>query len=379
MSQRKKSGFLARAVRWVVSSTLTVVVVAGAVAAVMFGAAALANRSGDVPEPEAAAMTKVAVETLRRQDRYRVGRKFVGQVEARATVDLSFELGGRLVSLLVDEGEEVAAGQVLASLDTALLKAEETRQKAARAATVTQLDLAETRLVRAEALRLEGFASVETLDQALATRNELQSRLAEIDASLQSVTINLEKSVMLAPFQGRVGAQFVDEGTALTAGQPVASLIETGVAEVRVGLPLGIDRASLDGAQIDVGGVVYPASLIQFRPDIDPLTRTQTALFAIETETPPVFGQTATLLVETDVAASGVWIGLDALQEGAGGVWTMLVVEDSVVKPATVEVLHAEETRVFVRGTFQDGALMIRSGAHRVVPGQVVDTINSEG
>lgn len=379
MTGSQKTGFLARMSRWILSGTLTLIVAAGAVAAVMFGAAALANRSADVPEPEAAAMTRVAVETLQRQDSYRVARKFVGQVEARATVDLSFELGGRLVSLLVDEGDEVAAGQVVASLDTALLKAEETRQRAARAATLTQLDLAETRLVRAEALRLEGFASVETLDQALATRNELQSRLAEIDASLQSVAINLEKSVMRAPFRGRVGAQFVDEGTALTAGQPVASLIETGVAEVRVGLPLGTDRASLDGAEVDVGGIIYPATLIQFRPDIDPLTRTQTALFAIETDTPPVFGQTATLRVETDVEAPGVWIGLDALQEGAGGVWTMLVVEDSAVKPATVEVLHAEETRVFVRGSFRDGALMIRSGAHRVVPGQVVDTMSAEG
>lgn len=307
---------------------------------------------------EAAAITKVAVETLRRKDSYRVERKFVGQAEARATVDLSFELGGRLVSLL---------------------KAEETRQRAARAATLTQLDLAETRLMRAEALRLEGFASVEALDQALATRNELQSRLAEIDASLQSVAINLEESAMRAPFQGRVGAQFVDEGAALTAGQSVAGLIETGVAEVRVGLPLGIDRASLDGAEVDVGGVIYPATLIQFRPDIDPLTRTQTALFAIKPDSPPVLWQTAKLLLETDVDASGLWIALHALQEGGGGVWTMLLVEDRVVKPATVEVLHADETRVFVRGTFQEGALMIRSGAHRVVAGQLVDTMRAEG
>ncbi|NNL17419.1 MAG: efflux RND transporter periplasmic adaptor subunit [Boseongicola sp.] len=379
MSKPETTGLLKRAMRWVVSSTLTLVVVAAAVAAVMFGAAALANRSSDVPLPEAAATTKVAVATLERQQSYRVARRFVGQVEARATVDLSFELGGRLVSLLVNEGDEVAAGEVVASLDTALLEAEETRQRAARAATSTQLDLAETRLRRAEALREEGFASVETLDQALATRNELESRLAEIDASLKSVTINLEKSVMRAPFQGRVGAQFVDEGTALGASQSVASLIETGVAEVRVGLPLGLSPENFKVAEIEVAGVMYPAELIQFRPDIDPLTRTQTALFAIETETPPVFGQTATLVLQTEVSEIGVWVNLDALQEGAGGVWTVLVVEDSVVRSAAVEVLHAEETRVFVRGSFENGAQMIRSGAHRVVPGQIVDTMYAEG
>ena len=137
MTGSQKTGFPARMSRWILSGTLTLIVIAGAVAAVMFGAAALANRSADAPEPAAAAMTRVAGETLQRQDSYRVGREFVGQVEARATVDLSFELGGRLVSLLVDEGDEVAAGQVVASLDTALLEAEETRQRAARAATLT--------------------------------------------------------------------------------------------------------------------------------------------------------------------------------------------------------------------------------------------------
>lgn len=51
MTKPKTDGFLARFFRWLVSGTLTLIVVAGAVAAVMFGAAALAKRSTDVPKP----------------------------------------------------------------------------------------------------------------------------------------------------------------------------------------------------------------------------------------------------------------------------------------------------------------------------------------
>ncbi len=379
MSDTRKPGLVSRILRGSVSVTLTLAVLAASGAAVMFGAEALALRAADVPPPEAAPVTKVSVVELVRQEGYRVDRRFVGQVEARATVALSFELGGRLVELTVDEGDQVAEGQILARLDTALLAADERGQSAARDATASQLEFAEARLMRAEALRKQGFTSQEGLDQARTTRDELRSRIAEIDARLQSVRINLEKSVLKAPFAGRIGSQFMDEGAALSTGQAVASLIETGSAEVRIGLPLELSEADLAGAEIDINGTVFEAELIQFRPDIDPVTRTRTALFAIDTDTPPVFGQTATLLLKNTVLLPGVWVQMDALQEGAGGVWTVLVVEDGIVRSSLVELLHVEETRTFVRGTFRDGALMVATGAHRVVPGQSVEILNVEG
>ena len=375
MTDEKKPGLLKKTLKWTASTALTLGVVAGAGATVMFGASALAERSDQVPEPQAAALTQVAVTPLYRQQSYIVERRFIGQVEARETVSISFELGGRLSELLVTEGEKIEMGAVLARLDTSLLEAERTRQMARRDAVLSQLEFAQSQLDRASALKADGFASVEVLDNARTSRDALEAQLAEVEAGLESIEINLEKSVLRAPFSGQVGAQFVDNGSTLGAGQSVVTLVDTANAEVRVGLPLDVSEANLVNATVDVAQSAHSATLQSIRPDIDPTTRTRAAIFSVEAENTPVFGQTATLRLPETVQAEGVWVPMDALQEGSGGVWTILVVDGGLVRPSTVEVLHARETDAYVRGTFSDGALMVESGAHRIVPGQAVDIV----
>ena len=70
------------------------------------------------------------------------------------------------------------------------------------------------------------------------------------------------------------------------------------------------------------------------------------------------------------------WLPLAALKEGQRGLWSILVVDaaqgTSVVRPEAVELLYATAEQAFVRGTFKDGADVIRNGTDRVVAGQRV-------
>ena len=379
MAEDKKPSVVRRIARRVGIILGTVAVVGLAGLGIVAGSDFLAARAEATPPAAGAAATPVAVMPLRIESSYRVPRQFVGQIEAASTSVLSFELGGRVTQVAVEEGDTVSAGQEIARLDTALLEAEKTRLQASRAATQAQLTFAKTRVARAEQLRGQGFSSQETLDETTATRDELTSRIAEIDAALETVTINLEKSVLYAPFAGRIGAHNIDGGETLAAGQAVVTLIGTSAPQVRIGLPLSFTKDMLDGAEIAIAGARYPADFIQFRPDIDPVTRTRTALFTLATTDAPTFGQTATLFVQTVIEARGAWVPLDALQEGSGSAWTVLVVEDDIVRTAAVELLHAEATRAYVRGTFEDGAQLIATGAHRVVPGQSVQLQQVKG
>jgi len=379
MSETERPSLLRRIVVRIVTVIFTVVVVAGAGAAVMFGSNTLAGRADAVPPPPEAARTKVSVTPLSLEDGYALTRRFVGQIEAGATVDLSFELGGRLVDITVDEGTEVTEGQEIARLDIALLDAEATRLTSARASIEARMAFAKSQLTRTERLRDMGHVSQAVLDEAQSLYDELENAIAETDAALASVQINLDKSVIYAPFDGRVGNRRVDAGATLAAGQPIVTVIETSAPQVRVGLPLTLDADAVQTAQIDVNGTLLPAELIQMRPDIDPLTRTRTALFAVEADEMPPFGATAALVVDVPVEMAGTWVPVDALQEGSRGVWTLLVVDEGVVRKASVELLHAEATRAYVRGSFEAGAQMIDAGAHRVVPGQKVDVLVGEG
>ncbi len=355
--------------------TLITIGIAGAVVAI--GTGFLNDRAQAVPAPQAAELIPVAVDVMQVEESYTIPRRFIGQVEAGTEATLSFELGGKLAELTADEGDPVTQGQVIARLDTALLQAERARLEASRKATDAQLEFAESRLLRATELQGQGFSSQETLDQARATRDELVARIAEIDAGIASVDINMQKSEIRAPFDGRVGAQSADITETLSAGQPVLSLIETSEPIVRIGLPLDLSPEALADAKIDIEGVIYPAELRRMRPDIDPVTRTRTALFALDTDDAPTFGQTATLSIDMQIAARGTWVPVDALQEGSGSIWNVLVVEDGTVRTAAAELLHAETDRAFVRGSFAEGATLIRSGAHRVVPGQEVTILTA--
>lgn len=353
----------------------TALVIAIAIAGVGLGSDVLAQRAEDAPAPDAASLTSVAVSPVQFEDHYVTTRRFLGQVEAKANVVLSFELGGRLAALAFDEGQHVAKGDVIARLDTALLEAERTRLLASRDATTAQFVFAETRLKRAEQLQGDGFSSQETLDQARATRDELAGRIAEIEAGLSTIEINVEKSVLRAPFDGRVGARDIEVSETVNPGQMLLKLIETGAPLVRVGIPLSVTEAALQQVTIEIVGQRYFAELQQLRPDIDPTTRTRTALLALQSDQALTFGQTATLMIETKVPARGAWVSLDALQQGSGSIWTVLVVEDGIVRTAAVEVLFQQSDRAFVQGSFVEGAKLIHTGAHRVVPGQQVQVL----
>ena len=107
--------------RGILGITATVAVIAASVAAVLVGASLIAERAAAVPPPPRAPLTPVAVAAVAPQPGYRVTRRFIGQIEAPGRIDLGFELAGRVVEILAQEGDRVSRGAPLARLDTAAL------------------------------------------------------------------------------------------------------------------------------------------------------------------------------------------------------------------------------------------------------------------
>lgn len=351
-------------------------VLAGAVFAVGLGAGIIAERAQATEPAIVAEATPVSVRRLEIINGFSVMRSYVGQIEPSQTADLSFEFGGRLAEILVDEGAEVTKGQVVARLDTDLLRADKTGLQATRDALGAQLKFANQSLDRSLELQKRGFAPEERLDQARATRDELVARIAETDSALETVQIRLGKSNLTAPFDGLIGLRAMDTGATVTGGQAVVRLLQTKAPIFRVGLPLSIQPQELADLTVQIGGTQYPAALDQVRPDIDPTTRTRTALITVDVDAQTAYGQTARLIVDRTIETPGAWVPLRALREDTGGLWSILLVgDDMIVRPAAVELIHADADKAYVRGSFQTGAQLIDTGPQRVTPGQYVQII----
>ena len=243
-----------------------VVVLAG-LAAAMQGCG---RKTAVAPEqPIPVQVRKPAV--VERAEILRVG----GNVEAYETSEIGFQVAGRVKRVLVEEGQAVAAGQVLAELDpmdyrlgaeiadNEAAAARAMAEKARAGARRQELEQAKAAFEQAEdeyrrmkvlyerkSLAPNDFKKIEThwrvarerYEEALegARREdreaaEAKARQAEANARLNRK--RLEDTQLRAPVAGVVARRLADTGEMIAAGMPVVVLMRLNPARVRVGVP----------------------------------------------------------------------------------------------------------------------------------------------
>jgi RND family efflux transporter MFP subunit len=368
----------------VATLTGTLVIAAIAVAAVIGGSRLIAQNADRAAEARTAAPQVVEVVPVHLSDSYTLTRQFVGRTEPARRADLGFEEGGTVVAVLVDEGDPVRDGQVLARLDNRALLAERARLAAAEAALAAQIELAGLTSDRQKDLAARDFSSDQRADEARLRLRELEARQDELAAQQQALEVRIDKATLRAPFAGHVGARHVDEGVRVGPATPVLDLLETGSARVRIGLPTDLAAELPADTRIAVYLDGQPASLtlLSRRREIDPVTRTRDTLFAVEGALPDAaaYGDLVAVSVPRRIVAEGVWLPVTALLEGESGLWTVFVVaadDDGVprARRESVEVILADAARAYVRGALPVGGQIVSGGTHRLSAGQAVSPV----
>lgn len=368
---------LRKALGRVLTVTVTLLV-CGAAAAAVIGGFSMIAAEGDAAPGVSAPRTSVGVMSVELVQGYTVTRRFTGQIEAAAQTDLGFELSGRIAQVLVEEGDVVAAGAILARLDTSALIPERAALEAELDALAADAELARLTLARNDALTERGFRSVAAQDDARLTLARAEAGMAAVRARIAGVDVRLEKSVLTAPYPARIGARMADPGQTAAPGQTVLVLFDTEPARARVGLPpeMAAGLAVGDRVIIELGGEELEATLRQIRPDLDPNTRSRSVVVTLPEGAAPVLGDTVALLLTQTVDDPGFWAPLSALREGVRGSWSVMAIEATPegdrTLPAAVEVIHSDGGRVFLRGDLPPGARIVGEAPDRVAPGQLV-------
>lgn len=355
-----------------------VLVAAGViVSAAGAGIAALHIRTEAQAPVEANPPLTVRTITLKRQDEYNVQQRFAGRIEAARETRLAFERRGLVERVLFNEGDAVSAGAAVAELDKSKLRAERKRLEANKRELEARLGLAQRTLDRQSTLSQQGWQSQQRFDEARFAVDELNAAIERISAQIEAIEIDLEKSVLRAPFAGTATARHVDEGAVVQAGAPVLDLAETARIHARIGVTADVAQDLTIGRSypLAVGERELRGELIAMRPDIQTGTRTVAALFAVDDPGAPL-GEVIELIRTRVIPQAGAWLPLTALVEDRRGLWSVYRVQEDgeghIVQRRTVEVVHTRDGRAFVRGLFADGEQILRDGTNRVVPGQRV-------
>jgi membrane fusion protein, multidrug efflux system len=200
--------------------------------------------------------------------------RIVGSVAANRDVVVAAEESGIVRQLFVDKGALVRAGQPIARIDDAVLRAQMERTDAqARLAEETwerQRRLWEDEKIGSEMNYLNAKYGAIT---ARASANELRARL--------------ERTVVRAPIAGVLEARVVEVGSMVAPGAPVARIVDAGVVKITGGVPERYAADIARGAEMRVSfdgmGSAEYVGKVQF---VGATLNEQNRTFPIEVEVP---------------------------------------------------------------------------------------------
>jgi HlyD family secretion protein len=180
-------------------------------------------------------------------------------------IDIQTKFAARVAAILVDEGDRVAADQILARMDTSDMEAQLAKAQAdvtqaehtivmARAdleQAVSVLSLAQAEVARTTALVPKGYATQELLDQrrqavvaAVAALNGINGRInaatAARESALQSarlIQVNIADNTLRAPRDGMVQYRLANVGEVLPAGGKLFTVLDVNYAYMDIFLP----------------------------------------------------------------------------------------------------------------------------------------------
>ena len=347
-----------------------------------------------IATPLSFAELTVSYVTVTPQAEFSTNRVYAGTSRAARRAELGFKRGGEVATVMVDLGDSVAAGQLLAQLDTRALasdlrraQSEEVLAAANRRSASAQTELAANTERRVRALRTNGNVSQQAFDEAhlqyRVSRAQLevaQASLGRAQAAVEAMEVALSEAEIRAPFGGVIQARHVDEGSQIGPGSPALSLVETSKREAHIGIPESAVTSLTvgDAYTINWQNVSASAQLRSLLPEVNPNTRTVTAVFTLADQRIPL-GAVVELSLRQRVPGNGFWVPIDALTAMDRGLWGVFIIDaENIVQQRLVEIVHNEGDRAFVRGLLSTSDRVVATGTQRIVAGQRVIPIAAQ-
>jgi RND family efflux transporter MFP subunit len=312
-----------------------------------------------------------------------------GHIVALDFVDVRPQVSGTVVSVGFHEGDQVAKGQLLFTIDDSDARAQLAKAQAQIGLVQAQLADARREHDRATALVQARFMAVSAVDTAASKVDALAAQMRAARAEVDSARTTLARTRVNAPIAGRAGAVLVHPGSLVQAGAtaPLVSIAQFSPIGVEFNLPehdlpaLLAARAAgpVEVSIEDVGGAGAKGQLsfINNTVNQDSATINLKASF-------PNPGQTlwpggfARVVVHAGVSHGAVVLPPQAVQEGPGGRFVYLVGPDSKVSSKPVTLLRIQDEAAVVDGV-KGGQRVVLEGGQNLRPGMTVQVAAGAG
>ncbi len=287
-----------------------------------------------------------------------------GSTVAEEEVVITSEVPGKVVDISFREGAYVKRGAPLIKLDVQELKAQRQRL------------LVQQELTRKIAERLQGLYEKEGV--SLQEYEIARAEADQVTAELALLDVQIEKRTIRAPFHGTLGLRQVSEGSYVSPGTPVVSLVSINPIYIEFSVPEKYSQSVKQGTRVifQLDGLPEPqsATVIAREPNVNPETRTlrykASAPNPGNRMLPGAFAKVTVNLAEYDAAllvpteAVVPELGGKKVYVARSGVAEARPVETGIRRDAYIQVVDGLSEGDTVITT---GVLQIRNGAPVVI------------
>ena len=298
---------------------------------------------------------------------------FQGTVKTMKNINVYPEMPGQLLEVLVVEGQKVEKDQVLARIDDGGLLAQLAQAK-------SQLLLAETVFNRQERLWSQNIGSE---IQFLQAKTQFESAEKAVDA----LSLQAEKSVVRAPFDGTVDQIFKEPGTIVAPGMgsELFRVVNIDEVYVEVDVPETHITSISEGSKVRVNlsaiGEEIDARISRVSKVINPSNRSFSVEVPLENKSGFIRPNLMASVAINDYSnKSAIMIPQSVVSENAEGKQYCFALEKSaegyVAKRLIIETGKTSEDFIEVLEGIENGALLITEGAKKVSDNQPVKWLN---
>lgn len=310
-----------------------------------------------------------------------VNLEALGTVVPQATVRVRPQVSGVLTQVLLQEGQNVKRGQLLARIDPRPFEMALQQAVGQRMRDEAQLAAARVTLTRFETLLKQDSIARQDVDTQRATVAQLEAAVVTSKAGEGAARLNLAYTRIVAPIEGRVGLRNVDVGNQVSTSDTNGIAVLTKMTPIDVEFAIPQDHAAW--LQNNAGGFMEVRAFDRTRT-----TLLDTGVFAsldnqIDTQTGTVRAkarfnnarlqlfpsQFVNVQLQLRTIKNAVVVPVAAVRQSGSGEYVFVLQEDRTVKLRPVVRGQPVGERVQVTSGLQIGERVITEGADRLRDG----------
>ncbi|MFL5615957.1 MAG: efflux RND transporter periplasmic adaptor subunit [Gemmatimonadaceae bacterium] len=208
----------------------------------------------------------------------RTGPALSGTLAPEREATIRAEVQAPVVETLVEQGQRVAAGQLLLRLDDTAIRDQLLSAKSTVTTAQANLTVAQHEQERNETLLNAGAIAERAVEQSRAQVTAARAQLATAQAQLASAEKQSSNTRITAPFAGIVSARAVNAGDVVSMGGALITVVDPSTMRLEASVPAEALGAVRLGAPVDFSVTGYPnrhftGRVTRINPIADPATR----------------------------------------------------------------------------------------------------------